>query len=144
VFSQIAHARLMPVGVGPLPPELLLEPPDELLPAPFPASGIVPTQPVASSQHVAGMHVLLSEQGVPMSAIEHSVSGSVVRVHCPAVQTASAAQATPQPPQFARSPVVSTQMPEHAVRPVLQAPLLFGGSPRAPRVVPVPCPRGTT
>jgi hypothetical protein len=116
VFSQMAHARLTPVGVGPLPPELLLEPPDELLPAPLPASTSV-AQPFGSSQHVAGMHVLLSEQSVPMSASEHSVSGSVVRTHCPAVQTASAAQAAPQPPQFALSALVSTQVPEHAVRP---------------------------
>ena len=116
MFSQMAHARLTPVGVGPLPPELLLEPPEELLPEPFPAS-TSDAQPLGSSQHVAGMHVVLSEQSVPMSASEHSVSGSVVRVHCPAVQTASAAQATPHPPQFARSPVVSTQVAEHAVRP---------------------------
>ena len=116
MFSQIAHARLTPVGAGPLPPELLLEPPEELLPEPFPAS-TSDAQPFVSSQHVAGMHVLPSEQSDPTSASEHSVSGGVVRTHCPAVQTVSAPQATPQPPQFALSAVVSTQVPEHAVRP---------------------------
>jgi hypothetical protein len=142
VTSQMAHARLTPVGVGPLPPlELLLEPEPSI---PTPASSTVGAQPFGSSQHVAGMQVLSPEQSWPMFASEHSVSGAVVRTHWLPVQIASAEQATPHPPQCALSLVVSTQMPEHAVRPGSQVPLLNVGSPRPPWVVPVPCPRGTT
>jgi hypothetical protein len=115
--SQTAHARLVPVGVGPLLPELLLELEEPLSVSTTPASSSVGAQPLGSSQHVAGMHVPLPPQSSPTSASVHSLSSGVVRTHAPAVQSAPPVQATPHPPQFFPSLVVSTQMSEHAVRP---------------------------